>query len=83
MVNKVLAAYVVTDLAFAVTGAIMIAFCVIVQNTMFDAPTDGAQAVRNLLYQQFPLTGTLEKRPRRSWEDIMTIFLFDVLKLTV
>lgn len=64
MVNKVLAAYVATDLAFATTGAVMIAFCVIVQNIMFETPTDGAQAVRNLLYQEFPLTGTTTRSPR-------------------
>lgn len=58
MVNKVLAAYVLADLAFVATGAVMIAFCVIVQNTMFDASPDGVQVVRNLLYQRFPLTGT-------------------------
>ncbi|KUI62571.1 hypothetical protein VP1G_09695 [Cytospora mali] len=56
MVNKVLAAYVALDFLFVATGAIMIGFCVIVKNTMFDAPTDGTQAVRNLLYQEFPLT---------------------------
>lgn len=60
MVNKVLVAYVATDFAFAATGAVMVAFCVIVQNTMFEVPTDGAQAVRNLLYQGFPLTGTYD-----------------------
>lgn len=58
MVNKVLAAYVATDFAFAATGAVMVGFCVIVQNIMFEVPTEGAQAVRNLLYQEFPLTGT-------------------------
>lgn len=64
MVNKVLAAYVVTDFAFAATGAVMVGFSVIVQNIMFEAPTDGAQAVRNLLYQQFPLTGTITRSRR-------------------
>lgn len=56
MVNKVLAAYVAADFLFVATGAIMVGFSVIVQNTMFDAPLDGGQAARNLLYQQFPLT---------------------------
>ncbi|ROW16533.1 hypothetical protein VPNG_02858 [Cytospora leucostoma] len=56
MVNKVLAAYVATDFLFVVTGAIMVGFCVIVKNIMYDATTDGYQAVRNLLYQEFPLT---------------------------
>lgn len=57
MVNAVLGAYVVADLLFAGTGAILLGFSVIVQNFMFEVPTDGVQAVRNLLYQQFPLTG--------------------------
>lgn len=57
MANKVLGAYVVADLAFVITGAILVGFCVIVQNKMFEAPTDGSIAVENLLYQMFPLTG--------------------------
>lgn len=57
MVNKVLVAYVVADLAFVITGALMVGFCVIVQNQMFEVPTQGDQAVQNLLYQMFPLTG--------------------------
>lgn len=57
MINKVLGAYVVADLLFVMSGALMIGFCLIVQNQMFDVPTTGDQAVRNLLYQMFPLTG--------------------------
>lgn len=62
MGNAVLGAYVVADLIFAGTGALMLGFSVIVQNFMFEVPTEGVQAVRNLLYQQFPLTGM-----RASW----------------
>lgn len=58
MVNKVLGAYVAADFLFVATGAILVGFSVIVQNIMFEVPTEGGQAVRNLLYQQFPLTGT-------------------------
>lgn len=58
MVNKVLGAYVAIDFVFVVAGAIMVGFCATVKNTMFTVPTDGTQAVRNLLYQEFPLTGT-------------------------
>lgn len=57
MVSAVLGAYVVADLLFAGTGAILLGFSVIVQNFMFEVPTEGVQAVRNLIYQQFPLTG--------------------------
>lgn len=57
MANKVLGAYVVADLLFAITGAILVGFCVIVQNKMFEVPVDGTIAVENLLYQMFPLTG--------------------------
>jgi hypothetical protein len=56
MENKVLLAYVIIDIVFALTGALMIGFSVIVQNTMFATPNDGQTAVINLLYQQFPLT---------------------------
>lgn len=59
MVNKVLAAYVAIDFLFVISGAIMVGFCVIVKNIMYEPPTDGSQAVRNLLYQEFPLTGTV------------------------
>lgn len=58
MVDKVLGAYVLADLAFAATGGILIGFSVIVKNTMNDVPTTGTEAVENLIYQEFPLTGT-------------------------
>lgn len=66
MVNKVLGAYVAADFLFVATGAILVGFSVIVQNFMFEAPTEGGQAVRNLLYQEFPLTGTLLFPPRNG-----------------
>ncbi|KAI1362481.1 tetraspanin [Xylaria arbuscula] len=56
MVNKVLAAFIGVDLIFAITGAILVGFSVIVKNTCFDPPTSGHEAARDLLYQQFPLT---------------------------
>lgn len=65
MVNKVLGAYVAADFLFVATGAILVGFSVIVQNFMFETPTEGGQAVRNLLYQEFPLTGTLLFPPRK------------------
>jgi hypothetical protein len=57
MANKVLLAYAVIDAVFVISGAIMLGFCVIVQGTMFNTPTDGQGAAINLLYQEFPLTG--------------------------
>ena len=57
MGNKVLMAYVVADVLFVITGAVMLAFSIIVQNSMFSVPTDGNEAARNLIYQSFPLTG--------------------------
>ncbi len=57
MGNKVLLAYVVADVGFVISGAVMLAFSIIVQNNMFEVPTEGEQAARNLLYQRFPLTG--------------------------
>jgi hypothetical protein len=58
MANKVLLAYVAADILFVLMGAIMLAFSLLVQNFMMEAPIDGEQAARNLLYQRFPLTGT-------------------------
>lgn len=66
MVNKVLGAYVAADFLFVATGAILVGFSVIVQNFMFETPTEGGQAVRNLLYQEFPLTGTPLFPPRKG-----------------
>lgn len=57
MANKVLMAYVAADILFVAMGAVMLGFSIIVKNSMFDTPTTGGQAARNILYQQFPLTG--------------------------
>jgi len=54
MVNKILASFVLADFLFAVGGAIMLGFAVIVQQTCFNAPTEGVEAARNLLYREFP-----------------------------
>lgn len=54
MVNKVLAAFVVADGVFVAMGALMLGFCIIVQQTCFEIPTEGEQAARDLLYQLFP-----------------------------
>lgn len=56
MGNKVLGAFVLIDFLFAVMGAIMMGFSVIVLQTCFDPPKDGGEAARDLLYQRFPLT---------------------------
>jgi hypothetical protein len=58
MRDKVLLSYIVVDGIFVVTGAIMLGFCVVIQNIMFETPTKGDQAARDLMYQQFPLTGS-------------------------
>jgi hypothetical protein len=54
--NKVLWVYLAADAIFVVMGAVMLAFCVIVQNEIPKAPIDGEMAARNLLYSRFPLT---------------------------
>ncbi|KAI0802465.1 tetraspanin [Xylaria sp. FL0064] len=56
MVNRVLATFVGIDILFAITGAIIVGFSVIVRNTCFNPPTNGNEAARDLLYQQFPLS---------------------------
>ncbi|KFA79305.1 hypothetical protein S40288_03439 [Stachybotrys chartarum IBT 40288] len=55
MVNKVHAVACAADFLFLVTGCIQLGFSLIVRSQMFDRPTEGQQAVRNLLYQRFPL----------------------------
>ncbi len=57
MVNKVLASFLVADGLFVSMGAIMLGFCVIVQQTAFNAPTEGREAARSLLYRSFPFNG--------------------------
>lgn len=57
MVNKILAAFVAADGLFAVTGALMLGFAIIVQQTCFDPPSEGENAARDLLYRDFPFTG--------------------------
>ena len=71
MANKVLMAYVAADALFVAMGAIMLGFSIVVKNTMFDQPTTGGQAARNILYQQFPLTGRwpLSRTGRRDGRD--------------
>lgn len=56
MANKVLMAYLICDCLFVVMGAIMLGFSVIVRNMVGNTPTNGVEAVRLLLYSQFPLT---------------------------
>ncbi|KAH6647002.1 tetraspanin [Truncatella angustata] len=56
MVNKVMAAFVAVDGLFALMGAIMMGFSVVVLNTCFNPPTEGNEAARDLLYRRFPLT---------------------------
>lgn len=64
MVNKILASFVLADFLFAVGGAIMLGFAVIVQQTCFNEPTEGVEAARNLLYREFPFNG----RCKGYWE---------------
>ncbi|CAJ2503816.1 Uu.00g112100.m01.CDS01 [Anthostomella pinea] len=56
MVNKVLAAFMAVDGLFVAMGAVMLGFSVIVRQTCFDAPTNGNDAARDLLYREFPFT---------------------------
>lgn len=63
MVNKVLAAFVVADILFVSMGALMLGFCLVVQQTCFEEPTEGQQAARDLLYQLFPFNGKNSSSP--------------------
>lgn len=56
MANKILLAFAAADVLFVITGAIMLGFSIVVQNTMFNNPESGAEAIRNLIYQRFPFS---------------------------
>lgn len=55
--NKVQLAYVIIDGLFLLMGIFIFAFSVVVNNIKDEVPTEGRQAARHLLYQEFPLTG--------------------------
>jgi hypothetical protein len=55
MVNKVYAVACGADFLFLAAGAIQLGFSLVVRAQMNDAPREGQQITRNLLYQQFPL----------------------------
>ncbi|KAI1854261.1 hypothetical protein JX265_000670 [Neoarthrinium moseri] len=69
MVNKVQLAFVAIDGLFAVMGAIMLGFSVVVINTCFNPPNEGEEAARDLLYQRFPLTAGIAN-------GALTLFIF-------
>ncbi|KAF5017261.1 hypothetical protein F66182_10832 [Fusarium sp. NRRL 66182] len=56
MVDKVFVATVIADILFLAAGIMELVFSLVVQSEMYDLPSDGEQATRNLLYQRFPLT---------------------------
>ncbi|KAI0147505.1 hypothetical protein GGR57DRAFT_253297 [Xylariaceae sp. FL1272] len=56
MVNKVHQAFIGVDALFVATGALILGFSIIVKSTCFDPPSNGNDAARDLLYQQFPFT---------------------------
>ncbi|KAI9904102.1 hypothetical protein N3K66_000631 [Trichothecium roseum] len=56
MVNKVLLANGIAAFLFLAGGVVELAFCLVVRSQRDDVATEGKEAVRNLLYQDFPLT---------------------------
>lgn len=56
MPNKVFLAALAVDIVFLATGCLELGFCLVVRSQMNNAAQDGQEAVRNLLYQSFPLT---------------------------
>lgn len=56
MPNKVFLTTLGINLLFLGTGILELAFSLVVQNLMSAKPNNGEEAVRNLLYQTFPLT---------------------------
>ncbi|RDA82467.1 hypothetical protein CP532_3851 [Ophiocordyceps camponoti-leonardi (nom. inval.)] len=55
MPNKVFLTTLGADVIFLATGCLELGFCLVVRNLMFKDPKDGQEAVRNLIYQTFPL----------------------------
>ena len=55
MPNKVFLAALAADVVFLLTGCLELGFCLVVRSQMNNSPQDGQEAVRNLLYQDFPL----------------------------
>lgn len=56
MPNKVFLAALAADVIFLASGALELGFSLVVSGQMFNKPQEGHEAVRNLLYQTFPLT---------------------------
>ncbi|PHH60178.1 hypothetical protein CDD82_2333 [Ophiocordyceps australis] len=56
MPNNVFLAALAADVVFLATGCVELGFSLIVRSQMFNEPTNGEMAVRNLIYQTFPLT---------------------------
>ena len=56
---KVFLAALAADVLFLVTGCILLGFSLVVRNQMNNAPQDGPEAIRHLLYQRFPLTAAM------------------------
>ena len=55
MPDKVLLSTLAINVLFLATGAIELGFCLVVQGLLDKDPVDGREAVRHLLYRQFPL----------------------------
>ncbi|KAM4065108.1 tetraspanin [Hirsutella rhossiliensis] len=55
MPNKVFLAALAADVVFLITGCLELGFSLVVRSQLFNNPQDGQEAVRNLLYQSFPL----------------------------
>ncbi|EWY79835.1 hypothetical protein FOYG_17012 [Fusarium oxysporum NRRL 32931] len=56
MVNAVFLTAVIADILFLGSGILELVFSLVVRSQMNDAPFDGEDATRKLLYQRFPLT---------------------------
>lgn len=55
MPDKVLLATLAINVLFLATGALQLGFCLVVRGLLDNDPVDGREAVRHLLYRQFPL----------------------------
>lgn len=56
MANKVFTTTLGISLLFLASGCLELGFSLVVRNMMSNRPESGQEAVRNLLYQMFPLT---------------------------
>ncbi len=76
MPDKVLLTTLAINVLFLATGALELGFCLVVRGLLDKDPVDGRDAVRHLLYRQFPLDAGIANA-----SIILATFVFTLLGL--